>query len=87
MPEEAATHKIAEIVGFEPMPEGGVLIRFRDDKGNETGVRVPKELLGRLSDVTASAYHTLVQPTQTPASPDDISGGRPFGSRENVGIT
>jgi hypothetical protein len=87
MPEDVATHRIAEVVGFEPTPDGCVLIRFRDDQGNETHVKVPKELLGRLTDVTASAYHTLVQPAEAPTSPDDISGGRPFGSLENVGIT
>jgi len=87
MPEETETHRIADVVGVEPTPDGCVLIRLRDDQGNETRIKVPKELLGRLADVAASACHALVQPTETPASPDDISGGRPFGSREIVGIT
>src|SRR5262245_18794819 len=88
MPEDAATHSFTEIVGFEPTAVGCVLVRLRSDQGKETRVKVPRELLGRLTYVTTSAYHTLVQPVETPpTSADDISGGRPFGSLENVGIT
>jgi len=61
MPRKLTTERIAEVIGFEPLTDGCAYIVFRDVGGTEYGVKVPKELLARLTIVSASAFHDLAQ--------------------------
>lgn len=84
MPEKVATQRIAEIVGFDPLDDGTCYLIFREIGGTEYGVKIPKELLGRLTIVSSSAYHTLVESADKPTPLGELPAAQAFGLWNSV---